>query len=67
MKKTKTQNKICLTELLSLLIYHRVCHLLYVRCFAEGLEASVQNQSLCDITQEEAELSQHVLLVRRRI
>lgn len=67
MTKTKTQSEICLTELLSLLIYHQVCHLLCVRCFAEGLEASVQNQSLRDITQEETQLSQHVLLVRHRL
>lgn len=58
--------KIKTTRLLSSLIYHHVFHLC-VRRFAEGLEAPVQNQSLCDITQEEAELSQHMLLVRHRL
>lgn len=31
--------------------------------FAEGFEAAVQSQTLGNVTQEEAELSQHVLLL----
>ncbi|KAG7225278.1 hypothetical protein INR49_014677 [Caranx melampygus] len=38
-------------------------HLFYVDRFGEGLEAAVQNQTPGDIAQEEAKLSQHVLLL----
>lgn len=44
-------------------VYWTSTHLLYVDWFGEGLEASVQRQALVDVTQEEAKLSQHVLLL----
>lgn len=41
----------------------RPSDLLDVDRLCEGLEAAVQTQTLGDITQEEAELSQHILLL----
>lgn len=38
-------------------------HLLDVDRFGEGFEAAVQRQALGDVSQEETELSQHVLLL----